>query len=71
MKKLVIKLYYKIFKHYEILERRCVTYIEAGNLMANYHSKLPHEKWVLDTEKEDNNKNLGIVYLCRKKRILK
>jgi hypothetical protein len=69
MKKILRKLYYQIFERYEILETRYVSYEDADMLMLNYDGKMQHEKWVLDTEKEDKNKNIGMVYLCRKKRI--
>lgn len=70
MKKLLRKFYYKIFKCYEILERKYVSYQEADQLMLNYDGKPSHEKWVIDNEKEDHNNSLYWVYICRKKRIL-
>ena len=70
MKKLLRKWYFKIFITYEILERTCVDYSTADKMVLNYKGKPSHEHWVIDTDFEDKNREFGIVYLCRKKRIL-
>lgn len=71
MKNKLLKLYYKIFKRYEIIERKFVTYFDADKLIKDTHHKEDEsERWVLDTEREDHNKVLGMVFLCRKKRII-
>lgn len=62
------KIYYKLFKHYEVLETKCVTYQEGDRMIRETHNKPEEERWVLAKE-EDNNHIFGVVYLCRKVRI--
>ena len=67
--KILRKLYLRLFPQYEILERKMLAYYEADRILRETAGKEESERWQLDTEKEDNNKIVGIVYLCRKKRI--
>lgn len=67
IKKLKI-LYYKIFKHYKVLETKFVTYHEADKMIRETNNKPEEERWVLADE-EDKNHIIGMVYLCRKVRI--
>lgn len=69
MKKLK-KIYFKIFKRYEILERIHVSYQKGDRLIKESCEKEESEKWIIDTEREDKNKFIGVVFLCRKKRIV-
>lgn len=64
------RLYYKIFPHYQILERRLVAYPEAHRLIKDSYKSPEQDRWVLDNEYEDINSLFAFVYLCRKKRIL-
>ena len=66
--KSLIKLYYKFFPTYNILETKFVTYQEGDKLLRETHDKPETEKWVLAKE-EDTNCGIGMVYLCRKTRI--
>lgn len=68
MKKLR-KIYYKIFKHYTILETKFISYQEGDKMIRETHDKPEREKWVLAKE-EDTNRVIGMVYLCRKERIV-
>ena len=63
------KLYYKIFPHYKVLERKFVPYPEGDKMIRDTRSLPEPERWVLDTEKEDMNLFYGLVHLCRRKRI--
>lgn len=63
------KLFYKIFKRYKVLETKFVTYDEGGEMIRATHDKPENEKWVLAKE-EDTNQMIGMVYLCRRVRIV-
>lgn len=63
------KLFYKIFKRYKVLETKFVTYDEGDKMLRETHDKSESEKWVLAKE-EDTNQIIGMVYLCRKERII-
>ena len=67
MKKLR-QLYYTLFKHYNVLETKCVTYKEGDKMLTETSNSQESEKWVLAKE-EDTNRMMGMVYLCRKVRI--
>lgn len=69
MKKIIRKFYFKIFKHYRILERKFCTYSEADRLIKDSYKLPESHRWVLDTDNEDGNRAFGHVYLCRKERI--
>ncbi len=66
---LLIKLYYSIFKHYNILETKFVSYTVGDQMIRESEGKLANQKWVLAPE-EDGNLAFGMVYLCRKERKL-
>lgn len=63
------KLFYKIFKRYKVLETKYVSYSEGDEMIKATHDKPESEKWVLAKE-EDTNQTIGMVYLCRKVRIV-
>jgi len=62
------KLYYKIFKHYQVLETKFVSYQDGDKMIRETHDKPKAERWLLAKE-EDSNKVIGMVYLCRKRRV--
>lgn len=62
------KLYYKIFKHYKVLETKLVSYQAGDRMVRETHDKPEAERWVLAKE-EDTNRVIGMVYLCRKRRV--
>lgn len=64
------KLFYKIFKCYNVLETKAVTYREANKMIEETKDKPEAERWVLAKE-EDRNHVIGIVFICRKVRITK
>lgn len=64
------RFYYRVFKHYNVLETKFVTYREADKMIMETAKKPESEKWVLAKE-EDANPVIGMVYLCRKVRITK
>lgn len=59
--------YYRVFKRYERVELKFVTYKEADKLLKESKGKHEEEVWVLAKE-EDSNKVYGMVYLERRKR---
>ena len=63
------KFYYRIFKTYNVLETKFVTYSEGDRMIKETNNKSEEEKWVLAKE-EDTNKVIGMVYLCRKVQII-
>lgn len=63
------KIYYKIFRNYTILETKFVPYGAGDKMIRETHDKPEREKWVLAKE-EDTNRIIGMVYLCRKERIV-
>ena len=63
------KLFYKLFKKYRVLETRFVTWQEGNRLIKESYDKSESERWVLAKE-EDGNRIIGMVYLCRKERVL-
>ena len=63
------KIYYKLFPHYRVLETRFVSYPEADKMIRLTEDSSESEKWVLAKE-EDTNRIIGMVYLCRKIRIV-
>lgn len=63
------KIFYKIFKRYKVLETRFVTWEVGDKMIKETHDKPEPEKWVLAKE-EDANTIIGMVYLCRKVRII-
>ena len=67
--KLLKKLYYRLIPTYKILEEKCVTYKEGDKMIRESKDKSEFEKWAL-SPKEDYNIFFGMVYLCRKSRIL-
>jgi hypothetical protein len=68
MKRLV-RLYYKLFPHYTVLETKWFKYSTADMLIKETADKSEAERWVLAKE-EDKNRVMGIVCLCRKVRII-
>lgn len=66
--KTLIRLYYKYFPNYTVLETKCVTYAEGDKMIKESADKPESERWVLAKE-EDTNPVIGLVYLCRKVRI--
>jgi hypothetical protein len=64
----IIKLYYRIFKRYNVLETRFVSYSEGDRMIRETAGNPEGQRWVLADE-EDENKTIGMVYLCRKVRI--
>ncbi len=64
------KLYYKIFKTYSVLEERFVSWEEGDKMLRETDGCDEHERWVLSS-KEDSNTTIGMVWLCRKQRIIK
>jgi hypothetical protein len=64
------KIYYRLFKHYNVLETKFVTYAEGDQMIRDSEHKLESERWVLAKE-EDDNFMIGWVWLCRKIRITK
>lgn len=62
------KLYHKIFKRYNVLETKCVTYSDGDRMIRENDGKPESEQWVL-SDLEDNNMAIGMVFLCRKVRI--
>lgn len=62
------KLYYKIFKHYEVIETKFVPYQNGDKMIRETHDKPEAERWVLAKE-EDTNRAIGMVYLYRKRRV--
>ncbi len=67
--KQIRKLYFKIFKHYRVVERRVFTYKEADQILRETCGLPEPYMWSIDAEYEDNNRAFGIVFLCRKERI--
>jgi hypothetical protein len=63
------KIFYKIFKRYKVLETKFVTYKEGDKMCRDTHDKPEEEKWVLAKE-EDSNRIIGMVYLCRRVRLM-
>lgn len=62
------KLYYRFFPTYIEIETKFVTYTEGDKMIRETSNKTPSERWVL-SKKEDTNRTLGMVFLCRKERI--
>lgn len=67
--KLLKRIYYNLFPTFQVLETKFVSYQDGDIMIKNTHDKPESEKWVLADE-EDTNKIIGMVYLCRKVRIL-
>lgn len=67
--KILRSLYYKLFKRYERLEFRAVSYREGDRLIRESVGKPEHEQWVLAIPEEDHNRMFGVVMLERRKRI--
>lgn len=63
------RIYYRIFKRYVVLETRCFYYSVADKMIRNTANEPEEERWVLAKE-EDGNRVFGMVYLCRRKRIV-
>jgi len=63
------KFYYRLFKTYRVLETKFVTYQEGDKMIRQTSGKPDKERWVLAKE-EDTNHIIGMVYLCRKERVL-
>lgn len=61
--------YFKIFKRYERIDYRCVTYLEGDRMIRATAHMAEHEQWVLAPE-EDHNRIPLIVFLERRKRIM-
>lgn len=68
MKK-IRRFYYRIFKRYRELETVFVSYAKADQMLMESHSKADPFKWYLSKE-EDNTHLIGMVYLCRRERII-
>ncbi len=67
--KFIKRTYYKLFITHKVLETKFVTYEEGDKILRETHDKPEEQKWVL-AEEEDTNRIPGMVYLCRKVRIL-
>ena len=63
------KIYYKIFKRYKVLETIFVSYQDGDKMIKDTKNCKESQQWVLADE-EDNNRLIGMVYLCRKERII-
>lgn len=69
MRKKLARLYYKLFPHYRVVERRVFSYREADEII-RLTCRLPEsDRWAIDDFYEDLNSLQNIVYLCRKERI--
>ena len=64
----LLKLYFKIFNPWIILETKFVTWDEGNTMIRDTQDKPDSSRWVLAKE-EDYNRIIGMVYLCRKVRI--
>lgn len=63
------RIYYGIFKRYKVLETAYVSYQEGDKMIRETAKNKDAERWVLADE-EDFNRNTGMVFLCRKERII-
>ena len=72
MKKLIKKFKEQLddnFPKYEILEEKCVSYLDADKLMRSCNNDDDTTKhWVI-SDLEDINKAYGWVWICRKKKV--
>jgi hypothetical protein len=62
-------IYYKFFQTYRVLETRFVSYAEGDKMIRETQDMPEPERWVLAKE-EDENRVIGMVYLCRRIRIV-
>lgn len=67
--KFLKRIYYNLFPTFQVLETKFVSYQDGDTMIRDTHDRPESEKWVLAAE-EDTNKIIGMVYLCRKVRIL-
>lgn len=63
------KWFFALVPRYNILERKCFTYIEADKLLRDNEGKPESQQWMLDTYYEDRNCVPFVVYLMRRERI--
>jgi len=61
--------YYKIFPRYKVVETKFVTWDEGDKMIKETQNSPDNEKWVI-SEKEDENRIIGMVHLCRKERLI-
>lgn len=61
------------FKHielrYNVTEHRFTTYDHADRMIRETAHLPEGQRWEIDSEREDNNRNYGWVYLCKRTRV--